>query len=148
MNNPRDQKLKEERPVRVPLGARNRMTVDGLKDTEDFVYRWVNDVNQKPQACVAAGWTFVGKDGLTVGDVDVESGKGIGSVQMKYVGQGVKCYLMKQDRKTWLADRKVRVDDPTDATEAAQMSGSKQSGLGLNVGKVSVSQGNRPPEAE
>jgi hypothetical protein len=120
MNNPREAKVKEQRPTRTPLGARNRMTVDGLTDREDFVYRWVNDVNAKPQACVDAGWIFVPKKGLSVGDVDVESGKGMGSVETKYVGQGVKAFLMKQDRITWEADRKARVDDPTDATEVAQ----------------------------
>jgi hypothetical protein len=123
MNNPRDEKVKEQRPTRTPLGARNRMTVDGLKDRESFVYRWINDKNGKPQACIDAGWEFVAKRGLTVGDVDVESGKGIGSVETKYVGQGMKAYLMKQDRKTWEADRKARVDDVTDATEDAQTQG-------------------------
>lgn len=138
MNNPREEQVKAQRPTRTPLGARNRMTVDGLKDRDRFVYRWVNDVNGKPQACVAAGWEFVGKNGLSVGDVDVESGKGVGSVQMKYVGQGVKSYLMKQDKVTWLADRKARVDDPTDATEEAMAPRSEGRYGKVNVGHVKV----------
>jgi hypothetical protein len=141
MTTTRDEQVKAQRPVRVPLGARNRMTVDGLKDTKDFVYRWVNDTNQKPQACIAAGWVFVGKNGLTVGDVDVETGKGIGSVEVKYVGQGIKSYLMKQDRKTWELDRKARVDDPTNSSEQAQMSDSANNAKGLNRGGISISQG-------
>lgn len=138
--NPREEQVKAQRPTRTPLGARNLLTVDGLKDRDRFVYRWMSAANGKCEAAVAAGWVFVGKNGLVVGDVDVESGKGVGSVTTKKDRAGYQLYLMKQDRETWLLDRKNRVDDPTDATEQAQMAGSTHREKGLDRGSVQIQQ--------
>jgi hypothetical protein len=105
------------RPKRVPLGQRNKLTVDGLTDRDEYVYRWVNDIDGRTQACLDAGWTFVDKNGKAVGDGP--QSQGVGTVMSKSVGNGVTGYLMKQDRKTWELDRKARVDDKTDALEEA-----------------------------
>ena len=138
--NTREEQVKASRPERVPLGQRNKLTVDGLKDKDSFVYRWMNDVNGKPMAAVAAGWVFVPKAGHTVGDVDVETGKGVSSVISRGVGGGIKAYLMKQDKRTWELDRRNRVDIPTNELEQAQMSKSANKEKGLDVGKISITQ--------
>lgn len=134
--NEREAALKVKRPDRTPLGARNKLTVDGLKDTKEFVYRFIGDKNGKLEACYAAGWEFVSKKGEVIGDVNVETGKGVGSVHTIPGGGGVKLYLMKIPRDVWLYDRQSRVDVPTDELEQAQMSVSANKSKGLNHGSI------------
>lgn len=103
------------RPKRIPLGQRNKLTVEGLTDRDEFVYRWINDTEDRITACVNAGWEFVDKKGKIVGDGPQSEGQG--SRLSKSVGNGVTGYLMKVPRKIWEEDRKERVDKPTDFLE-------------------------------
>lgn len=131
--------IRRERANRVPLGERDILTVKGIKDTNDFVYRWVNDRDDRLQKLWDAGYEFVDAEGKIVGD-NVDSGRKAASVMVKDVGQGVKAYLMKQPRDIWLADRKKRVDEPTDATEETILNEAETKGL---TGKVEITRGRR-----
>lgn len=109
---------REERRHRNPLASRNKLTVSGLKDTDEYVYRWVNDVDGRCLECWEMGYDFVDRDGKVVGDGSFESAKGVGTALSKGVGQGVTAFLMKIPRDVFNENRKVRVDKPTDDLES------------------------------
>lgn len=127
--------IRKERPKRIPLGQRNIMTVSGLNDREEYVYRWINDTNERIMNVTNAGYEFVDKSGKVVGDGTLESAKSSGSVLSKQVGKGVTAYLMKIPREFWEADRKERVDKPANEWEAGMKEQEKERG---RYGKVEI----------
>jgi hypothetical protein len=129
--------IRKERPKRIPLGDRNKLTVSGITDKDEYMYRWVNDVEDRIMSCFNAGYDFVDKNGKTVGDATVESARGTSSVMSKGVGQGITAFLMKVPKEIWLEDRKRRVDEPTDQLEAGMKQQSEDKSKGF-YGKVDV----------
>jgi len=90
---------KEERPKRVPVsGNRNIMTVSGI-DTDKYVVRWVNDVDNRIRMFERGGWEKVTED-VDIGDRTVDSSNSKQSFATKYVGANVTAYLMKI-RRDW-----------------------------------------------
>lgn len=83
---------------RQGIGGRDVLTVSGLKDTDEYVYRFVNDVGDRIQRLWNEGYEFVNKSGHLVGDITVESARGTDSLLKKGVGLGVVAYLMKIPR--------------------------------------------------
>lgn len=121
--------IRKERPERIPLGDKNIMTVRGLNDRDEYVYRWINDEGDRIVDCYNAGYEFVDKNGLIVGDATVETRASNVGILSKNVGNGVTAYLMKQLREQWVADRKARVDDKTDLSEAGLKQPNKDAGF-------------------
>jgi hypothetical protein len=109
--------IAKQKPKRVPLGRRNVLTVSGLKDQDEFHYHWFNDVDERLQQCIEAGYEFVGKSGLQVGDKTVESARGTDSITKKGVGGGKVAYLMRIPMEIYKEDQanKQREVDLLDA---------------------------------
>lgn len=95
----------KQKPKRVPLGRRNVLTVHGLTDTDVFHYHWFNDVGDRLQQCLEAGYEFVAKEDLSVGDKTVESARGTDSITKKGVGGGVIAYLMRLPTEIYMEDQ-------------------------------------------
>ena len=113
----RQEMLNKQKPQRTPLGRRNVMTVKGLQDTDEYHYHWFNDVGDRLYSALDAGYTFVEKSGVAVGDLNVESARGTESVVRKGVGQGKIAYLMKIPMEFFIQDKQAKQLE-VDAQEA------------------------------
>lgn len=122
------------KPERVPLGRRNILTVKGLKDTDEYHYHFFNDVGDRLYNCQEAGYEFVEKTGLAVGDKTVEYARGTDSIVSKGVGRGVRAYLMRIPMELYQQDQKAKQLE-IDAVEEQIRSSSKDKG---RYGSVSV----------
>jgi hypothetical protein len=80
---------------RSGLGGRDVLSVHGLTDTDQFHYHWINDIGDRLHQRFTEGYDFVEKNGVSVGDITVESARGTDSLLKKAVGRGVVSYLMK-----------------------------------------------------
>lgn len=105
----------ENRPKRTPLGARNRLSF-GNQDP-NFVYRVINDVDDRLQRAQEAGYEFVVSD-EQLGDKRAAEGGKIDSRVSKPVGNGVRGFLMRIPRDYYDEDQKVK-QDQIDETEKA-----------------------------
>ena len=103
------------RPKRTPLGARNRLTF-GEQDP-NYVYRVINDQDDRLKAAQEAGYEFVSGDG-ELGDKRVAEGGKIDSRISKPVGNGVRGFLMRIPREFYEEDQKAKAER-IDATERA-----------------------------
>ena len=103
------------RPKRTPLGARNRLSFD--KQDPNFVYRVINDSDDRLQRAQEAGYEFVVSD-EQLGDKRVAEGGKIDSRVSKPVGNGVRGFLMRIPREYYDEDQKVKVDRTEDAEKA------------------------------
>lgn len=102
----------DARPSRIPVAEanRNKLVVDGL-DHENYMYRWVNDVEGRLAAFIAGWWEFVDSNGKPVGDTDVNASDGTSSKFSKGVGRGVNSYLMRIPKEFWLEDQETKERD-------------------------------------
>lgn len=132
----RDELMLKARPKRVPVfeANRNKINVAGL-DQKNFMYRWVNDVEDRLVTFVEGGWEFVDKKGLKVGDGDVEATKGTGSALHRNMGRGVTAYLMRIPYEIWLADQKKKSEDQITFSKKAINDAAKQN---ADYGKITV----------
>jgi hypothetical protein len=80
---------------RAGLDGREILTVRDLPDQDIYHYHWINDQGDRLQKRYEEGYDFVGKNGLTAGDTNVDSARGASSVLCKSVGRGVTAYLMR-----------------------------------------------------
>lgn len=103
------------RPKRTPLGARNRLTF-GAQDP-NFVYRVVNDQDERLQQAQEAGYQFVESE-VPLGDKRVAEGGKVDSRVSKPVGNGVRGFLMRIPKEYYTEDQKVKMD-AVDETEKA-----------------------------
>lgn len=103
------------RPKRTPLGARNRLTF-GAQDP-NFVYRIVNDQDERLQQAQEAGYQFVESD-MPLGDKRVAEGGKVDSRVSKPVGNGVRGFLMRIPKEYYAEDQKAKMD-LVDETEKA-----------------------------
>ena len=125
--NMRAEAIEKQKPKRIPLGRRNVLTVKGVTDDANFHYHWFNDVDQRLQNCLDAGYEFVGKNGLEVGDKTVESAKGTDSVLKKGVGGGRIAYLMRIPIELYKQDqaaKQLEVDQLEETLKAPKVEGS------------------------
>lgn len=127
-------KAANKRPERTPIsGNRDILTVDG-KD-EEYVYRWMNDMDNRIQRALDGGYNFVTDDGKQVGTRQVDNpNSNVGSVVSKDVGKGVTSYLMALPRDLYEQDQAAKHSD-IDSTEASL----RKSGQDGNYGSVKIS---------
>lgn len=125
--NARQEILNKKKPTRATAGRRDILTVRGLKDQDEFYYRWINDVGDRLYQCLEDGYTFVDKKGLEAGDRNVETARGTESVLKKGVGRGTVAYLMKIPREVYdafkaeeLRERVFAVEDAMKEKEKGQ----------------------------
>ena len=91
------------RVTRVPVGQRNILTVKG-KDPA-YVYRIVNDVDDRITQFQEGGYEIVQDEAVAVGDVRASSGTPVGTTKNLSVGRGTKAYVMRIKREWYEEDQ-------------------------------------------
>ena len=108
---------RERTRKRIPIGYRNLLTVEGKED--DFEYRWVNDVDGRPEKMEEVGYEPVTHK-VSVGDSAVGRASQLGSAVSRPVGGGQKAVLMRIP-KEWYdedqAEKQKRVEQSEKAME-------------------------------
>lgn len=135
MANRRKAAQAEQKPNRIPVGRRNVLKVHGLQDDDEFHYRFVNDTDDRLQQFLEAGYEFVPKGGLQVGDNTVDSARGTESIVKKGVGFGTTAYLMRIPMEFFLEDQAAKqrlVDESEEGVRKPKVEGA--------YGKVEVGQ--------
>lgn len=125
--NMRAEAIEKQKPKRVPMGRRSVLTIAGITDNENFHYHWFNDIEERLQYALEAGYEFVGKAGLSVGDKTVESVRGTDSVVKKGVGGGRIAYLMRIPIEIYNEDQAAKqreVDELESTIKAPKVEGS------------------------
>lgn len=117
------------RPKRAPLGARNRLSF--TNQDPNFVYRVINDQDDRLKQALEAGYQFVVSD-EKLGDKRAAEGGAVDSRVSKPVGNGVRGFLMRIPKEYYDEDQKTKADK-IDETEKAmkpnQAKGEYGSGL-------------------
>ena len=117
------------RPTRTPLGARNRLTF-GAQDP-NFVYRVINDQDDRIKLAQEAGYEFVTGD-AQLGDKRVAEGGKIDSRVSKPVGNGVRGFLMRIPREYYVEDQAAKAARIDETEKAMKPNASKHEyGAGL-----------------
>ena len=95
------------RTRRSPInGVRNRLNVRGQEP--GYVYRIVNDIEDRVQSLQKMGYEIVNDKGVTVGDKRIANPTQEGSPVKVSVGQGVQAYVMRQKQEWFDEDQKVK----------------------------------------
>lgn len=123
----------EKKRTRVPVSdQRDQMTVRGL-DTENFVYRWVNDVGDRIPKFLLAGYNFIkADDKVHVGETQIDWTKPQFSLVHRGVGGGVQAYLMGIPKEWYEEDQRSK-DAKIDEAEKAMY----QAAQSIGYGKIS-----------
>jgi len=109
-------KAPEGRVTRVPVSQRNILTVKG-KDP-NYVYRVVNDQDDRIAQFLEGGYELVEKETTDVGDKRVSQGTAVGSKQHISVGQGTKAFVMRI-KKEWYDEDQARKQGFVNQQEAS-----------------------------
>jgi hypothetical protein len=104
------------RVTRVPVSQRNVLTVKG-KDP-NYVYRIVNDVDDRVTQFQEGGYELVENETVEVGDSRVSAGTAVGSKKVMSVGRGTKAYVMRIKRE-WYDEDQSKKQDFVDEQEAS-----------------------------
>lgn len=107
------QRAPRGRTKRTPIGQRSRLSVNG-KDP-NFEYRFVNDIGDRINMFLEAGYELVDKSEHKIGDnrVDIASPEGTHasvSVGVKPNGEGQRAYLMRIKKEWYKEDQKAKQD--------------------------------------
>ena len=94
------------RPKRIPVGSRNRLDVIG-KDP-NFVYRIVNDVDDRIERFKQAGYELVDVNESRLSSQRVGTGTPEGTMASMPVGMGTTGYLMKIPKDWYEEDQKTK----------------------------------------
>lgn len=94
------------RPKRIPVGSRNRLDVIG-KDP-NFVYRIVNDVDDRIERFKQAGYELVDVNEARLSSQRVGAGTPEGTMASMPVGMGTTGYLMKIPKDWYEEDQKTK----------------------------------------
>ena len=109
------EKAKPKRPERTPLGMRSRLTY--RNQDPNYVYRWVNDQDERLLQAQEASYEFVRGDSSTAGDSRLESTAIDGRIS-KPAGNGIRTYLMRIHKDFYHADQKAK-QQQVDLSEAS-----------------------------
>lgn len=120
-----DKSRSDDRPERIPVsGSKDILTVKGRDD--GFVYRWVNDEDDRLYRFERGGYDFVSHD-ASIGTRGVDTSSGTSTVISKNMGKGVTAYLMRLPRELFDEDQKAkakRIDAIEDTMKKALKDGS------------------------
>lgn len=95
------------RPTRVPLSARNRLSIKNKE--EGYEYRIVNDVEDRVERLMEAGYEIVPADKAgTIGDKRVDSPSSLGSASSISVGKGIRAVVMRQREDYYKEDQTAK----------------------------------------
>lgn len=99
--------ISNNRTRRTPInGTRNRLSVRGQEP--GFVYRIVNDTDDRIQTFQEMGYELVTDTNVSVGDKRVASPSKEGTPSKVSVGQGVQAYVMRQKQEFYDEDQKTK----------------------------------------
>jgi hypothetical protein len=105
------------KPARIPLGKRDRLKFKGLIDDENYVYRVINDKDDRLKNALEGGYEFINsKEKLD--DPIVGEGGAIDSRVSKPVGKGTTGFLMRIKREWYEEDQKLK-QQRVDSSEQA-----------------------------
>jgi hypothetical protein len=131
----------KNRPTRVPLGQRGRLTYspEMLEEwkARGLRPRLINDAPGRVADALKAGYQFVTSDGK-IGDEKVADPTKMGAYLSVHTGSGVTGYLMVQPEEWYQEDQKVkqdRVDDSERAMKPQEGTPLKGGELGIVYGK-------------
>lgn len=97
------------RTRRTPInGTRNRLNVRGQE--EGYVYRIVNDIDDRIQSLQEMGYEIVTDKGVTVGDKRIANPTQEGSPIKVSVGQGIQAYVMRQKKEFFDEDQLAKAE--------------------------------------
>lgn len=119
------------RVTRTPVGSRNILTVKG-KDP-NYVYRIVNDEEDRVARFKEGGYELVPDEAVKVGDNRANGASSMSSMKQLSVGGGRKAYLMRI-RKDWYEEDQKDKQKQVDAMEST----TKQKALSGTYGKLSI----------
>lgn len=129
-----NKKIKSNERVRRSSinGTRNRLTVRGKEP--GYVYRVVNDIDDRIQTFQEMGYEIVTDSGVTVGDKRVAKATQEGSPIQISVGQGTKAFVMRQ-RQDWYDEDQTKKQQSIDELESSMKRDAEKEGF---YGKLSV----------
>ena len=122
------------RPRRTAInGTRNRLNVRGQEP--GYVYRIVNDVDDRVQSLQERGYEIVTDNTVTVGDKRIANPTQEGSPVKVSVGLGVNAYVMRQ-KQEWYDEDKALKQKQVDEVEEQMKQNAKDAGF---YGKLKIS---------
>ena len=95
-----------KRPERIPVSG-NRDILAVQNQDPAYIYRWVNDVDDRLYRFEQGGWEKLYGD-IKVGQVSADSSKGASSIITKNVGAGRTAYLMRIRREWYEEDQSTK----------------------------------------
>ena len=98
----------KQRVRRTALSRRNVLTVEGKEP--GFVYRVVNDTEDRVAEFQAMGYDVVNSSDVRVGDKRVDKAATEGSVKRISVGQGKYGVVMRQKDEFYQEDQQVKLE--------------------------------------
>ncbi len=120
-----------QRVRRSPVEGRNRLKVRGTDP--NYVYRVVNDLDDRVHELLDRGYEFDTSEDIRVGDSFIDENSRLGKVRMISVGGGIKAVLMRI-RKDWYEEDQLSKQEVVNKTEAAMRPNSDG-----QYGKIEVS---------
>ena len=120
------------RPVRTPLGQRNKLSVKGIEP--GYQYRFVNDTEDRIAAFQDAGYELVDASTVRVGDKRIDTATPEGSKAQISAGKGTKAFLMRIKEDWYKEDQKAKQDFIDEQENAI-----KTKTPGADYGSVSIS---------
>ena len=99
-------KAPKTRVKRIPVGSRNRLEIIGK--SPDYVYRIVNDVDDRIERFKAAGYEVVPLSESRMASQRVGQGSPTGSFAEMPVGGGIKGVLMKIPKEWYEEDQRSK----------------------------------------
>lgn len=118
------------RPKRQPVGFRNRLNL--AKKDPNYVYRFVNDTDDRVQMFLDAGYEIVDIGRNTVGDKRMDNQTTVD--KSISVGGGTRAYAMRIPKEFYDEDQKAKMQR-VDAAEE----GIKKPPIDGSYGKVEIS---------
>ena len=116
---------KRRRPKRVPMAARNRISFS--KQEKGYVYRLINDQDDRIKQAQEAGYEFVQGDDR-VGDPTASEASQMDSRVSKPVGGGTTGYLMRIKEEFYAEDQQAKEEEIRKSEEAMDPDKQKEAG--------------------
>jgi hypothetical protein len=125
--------IQKERTRRTPInGTRSRLSVRGKEP--GYVYRIVNDTDDRVQSLQEMGYEIVTDSKVSVGDKRIANPTQEGSPIKVSVGQGVNAYVMRQ-KQEWFDEDQAAKNAKNDELEAQMKREARDAGF---YGKLKI----------
>jgi len=138
----RENREEQSRPKRISVNQqRDKLNVLGL-DTNNFYYRWVNDIEDRILTFKNAGYEFVLKtEAKNLGDPTIDASAGTETRIRKGVGGGVVAYLMKlplEYKKEYDAEKEAEILETERAMRRFKQETGHSMSQDADYGKISL----------